>query len=109
MQAITDPSHGYEPSLSIIEAVIFALKCRVPIDAFRSPQRYAVLGWKGSAKNHVHSLEDERRAGISRVVEGGKSVQAPTEGLVGHSQAPELASDDQLDIDIEDYLRATDT
>lgn len=44
MQAITDQAHADETNLSIIEAIIFALKHRILIEIFRSSQGYAVLG-----------------------------------------------------------------
>lgn len=44
MQAITDQSHGDKPDLSVIEAVILALKGRVSIEPLRGSQRHTVLG-----------------------------------------------------------------
>ena len=44
MQATTDHPQGDKADLSVIEAIVLALECRVPIKSFRSLQGHAVLG-----------------------------------------------------------------
>jgi len=36
MQAVSEQPHGDKPDLSVIEVIILALKCRVPIEPLRS-------------------------------------------------------------------------
>lgn len=44
MQAVADQPYRNEPDLAVIEAIILALECRVPIERFRGLQRHAMLG-----------------------------------------------------------------